>query len=367
MAKLKITRREVLTGVGGAGFAWACGAVADAVTKPDGGATADGGTDGNVQSASDLKARDLRALFSTSVTNIIFLNGELIVTGSAILSPAEEGNKIVVIPREGGPLRKYAASINSYIDGLAAKDGKLYAQISPLDRSTSTITRIESDQLTEIWKERPGGLTKSRLFAGPNNMAWRSQTGQLFTLRSNTFFEVDESKCDHVCVGKDALASYSLLPDANEVTLDSYVGRVFDTTGKVQEIGQAIPATCLLDDGIVHVRQIGKTSARFVRTERDGKNERPIFAGWEGFAEASAFDGTRLIWLTPGKGPASRYPQQYSNMWVGWPKEPERAPVKLLTGRKEVTQLAVDERGVAWVEMNSDDATTYTLYMADFI
>jgi hypothetical protein len=203
------------------------------------------------------------------------------------------------------------------------------------------------------------------LFAGPNNFAWVDQKRDVRLLTGSKIIYVENLKSDQLLVGSTHVVAFASLEDT--FTTLEYTRTLLGGDGTTLSRMRAPLDIALLDDGVVSGRRIDAYRGRFVRTDLDGKGEAPIFAGWEGYVDNTAFDGTRLVWLTPGTGPVTPVRQFYSNMWMAWPKEPERPPVKLLTNRKDISQLIVDERGVAWVEMTAGEAPTWTLYAANFV
>jgi hypothetical protein len=336
--KLQITRREILGGAIAVGAAWACGevAIAPSVTEKH------------------LKdPRDLRAL-ATSPRNLILTRENLILYALGM------DGAILAIPRAGGPVRTVAkATVLSMAQAL----GKVF------------FVTFQDDQKQDARFLRSVGLDGSE-----NRVVYQAVGGRDWNVSSSSqhvgwsdsnraFWTLDGSAPRMLSSGPGDFAQATDLGMIWEPVspYDARILRLTDWDGN-ERIVETLPQDGAGAFGVGS--QLLFADRKGFRRLMTGKADDYLpygelmanRAGW-------ATDGERLVWSKVTRViDQGNYKDLRSTVYMAYPARPSVAPVVLLEDVRSVSDLAVDARGIAWVEnILGPEYATPILMMADFV
>ncbi len=336
--KLQITRREILGGAIAVGAAWACGevAIAPSVTEKP------------------LKdPRDLRALVQ-SPRNLILTRENLVLDALGT-----EGG-IVTIPRGGGPLRTIARNGGL---SMAQASGRVFFNrfLEPTSQKLQAVQFVPVDggEVRTV-QQATGGRTWA-ITASSDRVGWRDSDFALWVLDGEAPRKLSAGPAYDAYV-TDLGFLWEVAPpyDVRLLHLTDWGGRdrIVETLPQDGAGAFGVGSQLLFADRKGFRRLMTGKADDYLPYGELMANR----AGW-------ATDGERLVWSKVTRViDQGNYKDLRSTVYMAYPARPSVAPVVLLEDVRSVSDLAVDARGLAWVEnILGAEYATPILMMADFV
>ncbi len=336
--KLNITRREILGGAIAVGAAWACGevAIAPSVTEKP------------------LKdPRDLRAL--VDFPKYLILTRDNLV----LYSLGMEGG-VVAIPRAGGPMRTLAMT---GVYSLAQASGRVafntLLEPTSLHQQALRVVGLDGGGPRTVFQAV--GARVWQVTSASQHIGWRDSDFALWVLDGEVPRKLSSGPADDAQATDLGMIWQPVSPyDARILRLTDWDGneRIVETLPQDGAGAFGVGSQLLFADRKGFRRLMTGKADDYLPYGELMANR----AGW-------ATDGERLVWSKVTRViDQGNYKDLRSTVYMAYPARPSVAPLVLLEDVRSVSDLAVDARGLAWVEnILGAEYATPILMMADFV
>ncbi len=268
--------------------------------------------------------------------------------------------KIVAIPRSNGPLRNLA---DASVVTMAQSSGRIVFNTykNDLKQNYQLLQSVAADGSARRTIYDAAGVRGWKVTSSSQYVGWSDSDDALWVLDDATPRKLSIGPADAAVVTDVGFLWEPVSRDNGRIL------RLTDWDGK-ERIIETLP-----DDG-AGAFGVGSmllfADRKGFRRLQTGKPDDYLPYG-ESMARRAGFatDGERLVWSRVTRTiDMGGYQDFRSTVYMAYPARPSIAPVVLLEDVHSVGELAVDARGIAWIEaLIGPEYATPILMMADFI